>query len=175
MLRLIFHIHFYSHIRESIPEKLITIRPKDKPWFDSALLKEISLRNRLRKIAMKSNNALDMHKFKKSLNKVNNMKKYAIINYYNNLELSLLDSSKNNPKLYWRLLKNVFNIKMSTEIPPLQFTLKTGDQSIAYSNAEKAEVLNDYFSSTLFLDDNEAKLPKFHSVCNNFISDICIL
>ncbi len=103
------------------------------------------------------------------------MKKYAINNYYNNLEFSLLDSSKNNPKLYWRLLKNVFNIKMSTEIPPLQFTLKTGEQSIAYSNAEKAEVLNDYFSSISFLDDNEAKLPKFHSVCNNVISDICIL
>lgn len=100
------------------------------------------------------------------------MKKYVIDNYYNNLELSLLDSSKNNPKLYWRLLKNVFNIKMSTEIPPLQFTLKTGEQSIAYSNAEKAEVLYDYFSSISFLDDNEAKLPKFHSVCNNVISDI---
>lgn len=106
---------FFSHIRESIPEKLITIRPKDKPWFDSGLRIEISLRNRLRKIAMKSNNALDMQKFKKSRNKVNNMKKYAINNYYNNLELSLLDSSKNNPKLYWRLLKNVFNIKMSID------------------------------------------------------------
>ena len=70
---------FFSHIRESIPEKLITIRPKDKPWFDSALRKEIGLRNRLRKIAMKSNNALDMQKFKKSRNKVNNMKSMPLI------------------------------------------------------------------------------------------------
>lgn len=73
------------------------------------------------------------------------MKKYAIDNYYNNLELNLLDSSKNNSKLYWRLLKNVFDIKKSTEIPPLQYAFKNGKQSIAYTNAEKAEVLNDYF------------------------------
>lgn len=63
---------FLTHIRESIPEKSFTIqvRPKDKPWFDSALRKEIRLRNRLSKIAMKSNNPVDMTKIKKSRNKV---------------------------------------------------------------------------------------------------------
>lgn len=30
---------FLSHIRNSVPEKTVTIRPKDKPWFDSALRK----------------------------------------------------------------------------------------------------------------------------------------
>lgn len=66
------------------------------------------------------------------------MKKYAFDNYYNNLVLNLLDSSKNNSKLYWRLLKNVLNIKMSTEILPLQFVLENGKRSIAYTNVEKA-------------------------------------
>ena len=33
------------------------------------------------------------------------MKKHAINNFYNNLEFTFLDSSKNNSKLYWKLLK----------------------------------------------------------------------
>lgn len=41
---------FLSHIRNSVPEKIVTIRPKDKSWYDSALRKEIRQRNRLRKI-----------------------------------------------------------------------------------------------------------------------------
>ena len=98
-------------IKECIPDKSVVIRPKDKPWFDSALRKEIRIRNRLRKIALKSNKLEDIKKYKKSRNKINNMKKHAIENYYNSLELSLLDSSKNNSKLYWKLLKNVFNVK----------------------------------------------------------------
>ena len=61
-------------IKECIPEKSVVIRPKDKPWFDSALRKEIRIRNRLRKIALKSNKAEDIKKYKKSRNKINNMK-----------------------------------------------------------------------------------------------------
>ena len=65
---------FLTLIKECIPEKSVVIRPKDKPWFDSALRKEIRIRNRLRKIALKSNKAEDIKKYKKSRNKINNMK-----------------------------------------------------------------------------------------------------
>ena len=66
---------FLTQITECIPEKSVVIRPKDKPWFDSALRKEIRIRNRLRKIALKSDKAGDIKKYKKSRNKINNMKK----------------------------------------------------------------------------------------------------
>ena len=61
-----------------------------------------------------------MKKFKKLRNEVNNMKKIAIANYYNNIETNLIESSAKSSKLYWKLLKNVFKIKTKTEIPPLQ-------------------------------------------------------
>ena len=128
-------------MQECIPEKSVVRRPKHKPWFDSALFKEIRIRNRLRKIALKSNKAEDIKKYKESRNKINNKKKHAIENYYNSLELSLLYSSKNNSKLYWKLLKNVFNVNSSSEIPPLQFLNKNGEQSVAYSSSEKVEIL----------------------------------
>ena len=62
-------------------KKKITIRPKDKPWFDSALRKVIRLRNRARNKAHKTRNVTDMNKFKKVRNKVNKMKKVAMANY----------------------------------------------------------------------------------------------
>ena len=65
---------FLTLFKECIPEKSVVIRPKDKPWFDSALRKEIRIRNRLRKIALKSNKAEDIKKYKKSRNKIDNMK-----------------------------------------------------------------------------------------------------
>ena len=48
-----------------------------------SLRKEIRIRTRLRKIALKSNKAEDK-KLNKSRNKINNMKKHVIDNYYNN-------------------------------------------------------------------------------------------
>lgn len=41
--------------------------------------------------------------------------------------------------------------------------------SILYTNDEKAEVLNNYFSSISCLDDSKAKSHKFSSSYNNFI------
>lgn len=37
--------HFLSCVRECVPEKTITIRPNDKPWFDSILRKTITNKN----------------------------------------------------------------------------------------------------------------------------------
>nr|XP_022287616.1 uncharacterized protein LOC111100237 isoform X1 [Crassostrea virginica]XP_022287617.1 uncharacterized protein LOC111100237 isoform X1 [Crassostrea virginica]XP_022287618.1 uncharacterized protein LOC111100237 isoform X1 [Crassostrea virginica] len=48
-----FSIKYMSLVRECIPEKTVTIRPKDKPWFDSTLRKTIRKRDRLHNIALK--------------------------------------------------------------------------------------------------------------------------
>ena len=61
-------------IRECIPEKTVTIRPKDKPWFDSLLRRTIRKRDRLRNWALKYNRETDWIKFRNTRNQVNNMK-----------------------------------------------------------------------------------------------------
>ena len=76
--------------------------------------------------------------------------------------------------MYWKLLKNVFNVKSSSEIPPLQFLNKNGEQSVAYSSSEKIEIFNTYFSSISCIDDSEAKLPDFYSVNSKSIEDVHI-
>lgn len=117
----LFTSKYLELISKCVPEKSVTIRPKDKPWFDSELRKTIRKKNRLRLKTLKSNNSLDCDKFKRIRNKFNNMKKHAIENYHN-IKLQLTDASKNNSKLYWKLLKATFKTKPILDVPPLQHT-----------------------------------------------------
>ena len=52
------------------------------------------------------------------------MKKHAIDNYYNDLEFTLLDSSKNNSKLYWKLLKKMF-LMLNRPLKYLHYNIPT--------------------------------------------------
>ena len=83
---------FLSYIRECTPEKTIIVRPRDKPWFDSLLPKSISIRDRLRSRALRTKRETDWSAFKKIHNSVNNMKKHAISNYYDSIDVYLEDS-----------------------------------------------------------------------------------
>ena len=163
-----------KHVKQCIPEKTIIIRPKDKPWFDSALRKTIRQRNRARQKAHKTKNMLDLDKFKKLRNKVNNMKKIAMANYYNNIETSLIDASAKNSKLYWKLLKDIFKTKTKTEIPPLQESNDHGVARIIYNDTDKVEALNNYFVYVSSLLDNEPTLPDFRLLCNDILDNIVI-
>lgn len=96
---------------------------------------------------MKTNKICDWSKYKKVRNQVNNMKKQAFSNYYDNIETFIDDSSKSNNKLYWKLLKDVFQTKTASEIPPLQYTDDKNNVKIAFTDVDKTEVLNKYFSS----------------------------
>lgn len=71
----LFTSQYLKLVRECIPEKSVTIRPKDKPWSDSTLRKTIRIRNRLRNKALKTKNESDWINYRKHRNKVNNMKK----------------------------------------------------------------------------------------------------
>lgn len=55
------------------------------------------------------------------------MKKHTITTFYYNINAEINDSDKNNNKLYWKLLKEAFHIKPSTEIPPILCISKDND------------------------------------------------
>ena len=133
----LFTTQYLSLVRECIPEKTITIRPKDKPWFDSLLRKYIRIRNRLRSKALRTKNDTDWLKYKTIRNKVNNMKKHALQNYYDNINVYINNASKDNNKLYWKLVKDVFQTKLTNEIPPLKYTSANGDTKYVFFRFRK--------------------------------------
>ena len=73
-------------------------------------------------------------------------KKHVVVNYYDNKETYTKTMlSKNNHKLYWKLLKDVFNNRTANDIPPISHTDSNGKDCTAFSDIDKIEILNRFF------------------------------
>ena len=97
---------FMEFVNESIPHKDVTIRPNDKPWYDSEIRKNSRKCDRLKSKAVKTALRCDWTKYKILRNKVNNLKRHAKETFYNNLEFSLLSNFNNNKKEFWKIIKH---------------------------------------------------------------------
>jgi hypothetical protein len=73
---------FIQIIKNCVPQKEVTIRLNDKVLFNSELRREIRKRDRLRKLARRSNSDSKINKYKKQKNHVNNLKKHAKEQFY---------------------------------------------------------------------------------------------
>jgi hypothetical protein len=87
------------------------------------------------------------------------LKKFAREIFESRLELNLLELSSSNPKQYWKTIKMLIKDKKCSldNIPPLL----TSNNSYAITDNEKANSLNEYFTSISTLDDTTASLPNF--------------
>lgn len=83
-------------------------------------------------------------------------------------------SSNNNNKLYWKLIKDAFYAKPTKDIPPIQYTSDTGEFNIAFTDTEKVDVLNKYFSSVSNVDDTLNQLPQLYHICNDKLNNVNI-
>lgn len=72
---------FLEIAKQCTPNRTVTIRPNDKPWFDTALRREMRNRDRLKKQFRKSQKPSILQQYKKTKNKVNNMKKNTLNRY----------------------------------------------------------------------------------------------
>ena len=94
---------------------------KWQPWFTSEILYNIRLRDRLRKLYLKSRRIADRLSYKRQRNKVNNMKKICLGNYINNIDniISNHDIS-NSSKTFWQIMGRFMGQNnTSTNSPPL--------------------------------------------------------
>ena len=100
---------FLNFVNLCVPSKNVLIRPDDKPWYDCEIRRVSRKRDRLKRKFNKSGNQNILAKYKFFRNKVNNLKRHAKEQFYNNLEFSISDfhsNDKNNfGRLYVTLLK----------------------------------------------------------------------
>jgi len=52
------------------------------------------------------------------------MEKQAKLNYYNNIDIQLDDASKNNTKLYWKLVHDLFKYTSTSVISLYRLNMK---------------------------------------------------
>ena len=141
--------------KRNIPNKIASVRPNDKRWYNGFLrrLKRIKLRRF--KAMTKNPSENNRSSFISARNLYDREIDLAKNNYENNkYNLLANDASKNNKK-WWSLLKNILNNdNIPDGIPPLTH----GGRSLV-NDVDKANAFNNYFLSISSLDDSNINIP----------------
>ena len=148
--------HLMNISSKHIPNKTINVRPSDPSWLNTNIKRLIRKRKRYYNKYKKTKTSSDCEVYKRIRNLVNN----EIRNSKQNVNERLADKLKSgslSPKDWWKTLKHVIKPSEKSNIPPLNV------QGNIYSdNKDKAEALNDFFSSQNTIDETNAKLPDNH-------------
>ena len=144
---------FCEALEISIPNRIVTICPRDKPWMNSDIRKAIRKRNRLMKFYCrhKSSGAWENYRVQKNLTTL--LIRTVKVKYYANLSDKLQDPEIGH-KRWWGIIKSLYGNKIHSNIP----TLLEGDQMITDAK-EKAKLFNDYFCSVCQIENGDAALP----------------
>ena len=151
---------FLNIARNCIPNKVVIVRPGDKPFFNKELRKMRRKKNIAHRKAKRSNKPADWEQFRKMRNEYNLSIKNAKANSEQTRAEKLRDKESLSPKKWWRLAKSFLQKDgKKSAYPPL----KVGDDLVC-DDKSKAEVFNDFFASSSKLEDSH--VPKPDSTCN---------
>ncbi|XP_028412551.1 uncharacterized protein LOC114535443 [Dendronephthya gigantea] len=146
--------HFRFIIDNYIPNKIVVIRPRDKPWMISAVRTAIRKRNRLLKQFSKRKTDFLWRRYKNQRNYTMWLIREAKTSYYRKLNNKLSDPSLG-PKKWWSYIKSTLNHKNNyTSIPPI----RKGAEFVFHPK-EKADLFNDYFVNQSRINDSNCQLP----------------
>ena len=144
----------YDAADKSIPNKIVYIRPSDYPWITCHIKSLIRKRRRVYNKFKKTNNHSYWNQFKVLRNNVINLIRKSKQNYFDKLENSINNENLNS-KLFWKTSKQLLGLgKNSQSIPALNL-----NNEHAETDYQKANMLNNYFSSQSVVDDNNKILP----------------
>lgn len=142
--------------KESIPNKIITVRPNEPEWITSNIKQQIRKRKRLFRYAKRNNNENAWRHFKQKRNQVTDLIRRAKKQYFDKLSMDLKTSSTNSKT--WHKISSKF-LKFDSNQAPIP-CLET-DDDIIENDLEKANLLNKHFIEQSTVNDNNAKLPTF--------------
>ena len=129
----------------SIPNKVVTIKPNDHPWITCHIKRLIRKRKRIYHQYKRTTNIRLWEKYKVIRNKV--IIEKSKNDFFEKLD-NLLSSDNWDPKKFWKTSKQVLNLKPSSTIPTVVM-----NNDYAETDLQKANMLNEYFSSQTAIDD----------------------
>jgi len=150
---------FLKIAKSSIPTKVVTMRPNDKPWYSNILrLKRKRMIQHFK--AFKSQKTdTKWADYKQIRNEYFNDIKAAKKSYDETNLQSLIDQ-RNSSKQWWSLIKQINKCNsFDGTIPPLD----TGGELIS-DDKQKANAFNDYFLEASTLDETNATVPQQHRI-----------
>jgi len=145
---------FLNLARQFIPNKVATIRPQDKPWYNNTLRALKRRRDRLFTKAKTLNTPAAWDNYRQCRNtyvhSIQDAKQEHDLKQTNELNDQSVGS-----KSWWQTIKKFIGGAKSDTIPAL--LLPSG--AAVHDNTNKAKMLNDYFASHSTIDDSNATLP----------------
>ena len=135
----LFEKSFNEILDKHAPLKVKTIRGNNKPFINKDLRKAIATRTRLKNIANRTHDPIDIKRFKKQRNFVKNLNFKTKREYFKNLKPENLDMNKK----FWKTFKVFFSDKVKSSG---KIILVENDNIITDDN-ELAIIFNKYFSN----------------------------
>ena len=139
---------------KSIPNKIVNIRPIDYPWITCHIKSLIRKRRRVYNKFKKTNNVYFWNQFKVIRNNVIDLIRKSKQNYFDKLK-NIFSNENLNSKLFWKTSKQLLGLGKTSKNMP---TLSLNDE-YAETDYQKANMLNNYFSSQSVVNDNNKSLP----------------
>ena len=144
----------FDAAEKSIPNKVVTIRPNDYPWITCYIKTLMRRRRRLYNKLKKTNSLHFWNQFKILRNKTTDLIRKSKQDYFDKLE-NILTHGNFNSKQFWKTSKQLLKLgKSSQSIPTLYHNNKYAETEL-----QKANMLNDYFSSQAVVNDDNNTLP----------------
>ena len=148
-----------------VPNKVITVCPREPEWFNSNIKKVLRKQN---KVFKRYKNNGYKNEDKVVVDRLRNECQEAIVNakekYLEELGSKLADPNTGQ-KSYWKIMNKFLNKCKIPRIPPLFVQGK-----FITNCKEKALIFNDYFSSQCTQIVNNSVLPELHFLTNSRIS-----
>ena len=139
---------FLAAADASIPKAVVKSKNRSE-WLSKETRIEIKRKRRMYRIMRRSYKERDIEKYKRQSNKVRFLTRRDHTYHLQKITCNL----RTNPRPFWRWLKSTRNGK--TTIPDILNT----DGATASTNAQKATIFNDHFSSVFTREDN-ANIPE---------------
>lgn len=162
---------FNSIMSQCIVNKEVTIRPRDKPWYNSLLRRENRKLEYHHKKAKNGNTHVLWESYKRARNLYYRNCRQAESDYKAKIMSSLYDPVNAGSSKWWTLLKSFLGRTNNKGIGPIE-----NNQTIIYDDSAKAEAFNDFFVSHSNLDHlaSNTTLPPDLQVNLNTLNNITV-
>jgi len=150
---------FMSIVDLFIPQKSVTIRPKDKPWMYGGIRRAMRRRDRLLKVFNRDKSSSNWTAYREQRNLVVSLIRKAKAEYNRKIN-SILSDPATPSKRWWQVAKSFYGSKAGTSIPPI-----FDNNQYFHEPKEKVEIFNEYFISQSVLPVCQPLLPVSDGNC----------
>ena len=162
--------HLLALCSKYIPNKIVTVRQSDPPWFHNDLRKKVRQRKRAYDKAKKTNLASHWDMYRKIRNETISLLRQSKRTFTETLAQKLRTNELTGSD-WWKTLKSFIKPSSSISMPPLKH-----DNIYCYDDDEKANLLNSFFTSQTKLNDSNKTIPRPSPInVNQVLNDIEII